>query len=187
MSQIWVSHVTCMNELWLTSLPNGRRGQRKLRPLAKLSFSIARQYNSDTLMSSAALVLCMWYVTCMNESCHTHGLVMSHVWMSHVAHMNELWITYNSDTLMSSAALVLCMWYITRKNESCDTYKWVMSHIWLSHVTHMNESCHTYEWVMSHIWMRHATYVNESCHKHEWVMSHTWMRHELQQLRDAHV
>jgi len=49
---------------------------------------------------------------------------MSHIWMSHVAHMNE----------------------------SCHTYEWAMSHIWMSHVTHMNEPCHTYEWAMSHIW-----------------------------------
>jgi len=59
---------------------------------------------------------------------------MSHIWMSHVTHMNE----------------------------SCHTYEWVMSHIWMSLVTHMNESCHTYEWVMSHIWMStvSATHVN---------------------------
>jgi len=46
---------------------------------------------------------------------------MSHIWMSHVTHMNE----------------------------SCHTYEWVMSHIRMSHVTHMNESCHAYEWVMT--------------------------------------
>ena len=46
--------------------------------------------------------------------------VMSHIWMSHVTHMNE----------------------------SCHTYGWVMSHIWMSHVTHRNVSCHTYECVM---------------------------------------
>ena len=69
---------------------------------------------------------------------------MSHIWMSHVTHMNE----------------------------SCHTYEWVMSrrhaihlrHLvlrldtrWrMSHVTHMNESCHTYEWVMSR---RHAMHL----------------------------
>jgi len=42
---------------------------------------------------------------------------MSHIWMSHVSHMNE----------------------------SCLTHEWVMSHIWMSHVSHMNESCLTYE------------------------------------------
>jgi len=47
-----------------------------------------------------------------------HTCVFSHVWMSHVTHMNE----------------------------SCHTYEWVMSHTWMSHVTHMNESYHTCEW-----------------------------------------
>ena len=51
--------------------------------------------------------------------------VMSHIRMSHVAHMIE----------------------------SCHTYEWAMPHIWLSHVTHMNESWRTYDQVMSHIWM----------------------------------
>ena len=49
---------------------------------------------------------------------------MSHIWMSHVIHMNE----------------------------SCQTYEWVMSHIWMSHVTHMNESCHTHESGYLHVW-----------------------------------
>jgi len=47
--------------------------------------------------------------------------VMSHIWMSHVTHMNESW----------------------------HIYEWVMSQIWISHVTHMNESCQTHACVMS--------------------------------------
>jgi len=81
----------------------------------------------------------MSHVAHMNESCHTYEWVMSHIWMSHAAHMNE----------------------------SCHTYEWVMPHIWLSHVTHMTESCRTYEWVMSHVWMSHVTHMNESCHTYE--------------------
>jgi len=38
--------------------------------------------------------------------------VMSHMWMSHVTHVNE----------------------------SCRTCEWVMSHMWMSHVAHVNES-----------------------------------------------
>ena len=74
---------------------------------------------------------------------------MSHIWMSHVTHVNE----------------------------SCHICEWVMSHIWMSLVTHMNQSCHMCEWVMSHIWMSHVTCVNEPCHTYEWVMSHVWMGH----------
>ena len=128
----------------------------------------------------------------MNESCHTYEWgchiwisciiyewVMSHIWMSHVTHMNE----------------------------SFHTYEWTMSHIWISHVTHMTESCHTCmnyvthmnepyhrnEWVISrmneahHTWMRHVkygyamSYMNEVCHiwmrhiKYEFVVSRIWI------------
>jgi len=41
----------------------------------------------------------------MKESCHTYEWVMSHIWMSHVTHMDE----------------------------SCHTYERVMSHIWIRH------------------------------------------------------
>jgi len=72
---------------------------------------------------------------------------MSHIWMSHVTHMNE----------------------------SCHTHGWVMSHIWMSHVPHMNESCHTHGWVMSHIWMNHISLMNDSCHVYQWFISHMWI------------
>ena len=42
-------------------------------------------------------------------------MTTSHMWMSHVAHMNE----------------------------TCRTYEWAMSNIWTSHVIHMIESCCT--------------------------------------------
>ena len=75
-----------------------------------------------------------WVKSHLNESCQIwmrHVMcerVVSHLWMSHVTHMNESCHTYK-----------------------CHTYVWVMSHIRTSPATHMNESCHTYEWVMSHI------------------------------------
>jgi len=98
--------------------------------------------------------------------------VDAHIWMSHVAHMNE----------------------------SCRTYEWVTGHIWIRHVTQMNESRGTYEggdcgvdtvrmrvddWVMAHIWMSHGTHVNASCHECVWMtegeywvcMTATWLIH----------
>jgi len=69
---------------------------------------------------------------------------MSHIWMSHVTHMNE----------------------------SCNSYEWVTSRIWMSHVTYMNASYHTHEQKIFHMWMRHVTQMNnhvtlmiESCRK----------------------
>ena len=82
---------------------------------------------------------------------------MSHIWMSHITHMNK----------------------------SCHTYEWVMSHMWMSHVTHMNQSCHTESchtygcvWVMSHMWLRLSASSENAqanlCPTYEWDMSHIW-------------
>jgi len=102
----------------------------------------------------------MSHVTLLIEQCserksrHTYDWVTSHIWMSHITHMNE----------------------------SHHTYEWVTSQIWINHGTHMNESRHTYEWAMSriewvtsHIWLSHVTHINASRHTYEWVMSHIWM------------
>ena len=102
----------------------------------------------------------------MNESCHTHGRVLSRIQISHVQHIHE----------------------------SCHTYEWVMSHLWISHVTLMNESCHTYESVMLHVggtevamqlfcvWVWHDSFTSvkgayECDMTREWVMSH-WVWHD---------
>jgi len=111
-------------------------------------------------------------------SSHTCEWVMSHIWMSHVTHMNES--CHTSEWVMSH----IWMSHVTHLNESCHTYEWVMSHIWMSRVIHLNESCHRCEWVMSHlrmitfhVWTHHVTRVNESWHKYEWVMAQIWMSH----------
>ena len=94
-----------------------------------------------------------WVMSHMTESC-----LMSHMWISHVTHMNE----------------------------SCLTYEWVMSQLWMSHVSCMNESCLTYEWVMSHIWMSHVSHDWVMSHMtclmlsyvtHDPFMCVTWLIH----------
>ena len=82
-------------------------------------------------------------------SCLTYEWVMSHIWTSHVTHMNE----------------------------SCLTYEWVMSHIWMSRVSHMNRSCRTYECVTTHIWMSHVLHTSESCLTYKRVVFHITMHH----------
>ena len=86
-------------------------------------------------------------VTQTNESCHTNGRVISHLWMSHVTHMNEP-----------------CKRTRHQMGESRHTYECVMSHVWMSLVTHMNESC-------QYMWMSHITTMTGSCHTYEGVMS----------------
>jgi len=73
---------------------------------------------------------------------HAFQWVKSHIWMSHVTHMDEL----------------------------CHTYECIMRHIQMSRGTHMNSachayglsciqvhSCHTWEWAMACIWMHRVT------------------------------
>jgi len=62
---------------------------------------------------------CVWH-TQSCRTCYAQEWVMSHMWMSHVAHVNE----------------------------SCRTCEWVMS-VWMSHVAHANESYRRCEWVKS--------------------------------------
>jgi len=79
----------------------------------------------------------MSHVTHMNESCHTYEGVMSHMWMSHVTHTGieapHRLILYKDESTHESTY----EWVIL----SYHTYEWVISHIWMSHITHMNESC----------------------------------------------
>jgi len=103
----------------------------------------------------------------INESCHTHEWVMSHIYDD----AREVLGRQVRENALQS------LW---NKNESCLTYERVTSYVWMSHVT--PDSCaggkfvrmlsstygKIYEWVMSHIRM------NESCHTYEWVMSHIY-------------
>jgi len=70
MSQVWMSHVSRMNESCLTS-----RGTK----------------NPDWVMSH----VWMSHVSHMNESCLTYEWVMTHEesWLSHIPHMNESCLT----------------------------------------------------------------------------------------------
>jgi len=108
------------------------------------------------------------------------GRVMSHIWMSHVARMNEACCAYEwgmSHTWIN---------YLTRMNESFHKYERgdgmrlvsKMSHFahqlrWMSHITRINESCNTHEWGMPRELISHVSNRKESCHTHEGDMSHT--------------
>jgi len=133
----------------------------------------------------------------MNASCQTYECVMSHMWMSHVTHMNESchayeWIVLYNHTYECVMSHV-CMRHITRVNISClpaschtyagspvcHTFESDTSRIQMTHVERMNGSRHTYEWAMPHTWKCRDTHMNESFHTYEWVVSHIWMNHNL--------
>jgi len=73
MSQLWMSHVTHMNESCHT-------------------------YECVTSKSCVMSRTWMSHVTYIDESCHTYKWV---IWMSHVTHMNESWRTYEYVTSKS--------------------------------------------------------------------------------------
>ena len=113
------------------------------------------------------------WLRCVHESCHTCQWVVSHmsmsrvthVCMSHVAHVNE-WC--------HTCQRVMSQW----KHWSCHMrVPWVMSHIWMSGVTHKNGVCLVYCGVMSYTWMQHVTHRKGSCHTYEWGMWHTGRSH----------
>ena len=127
---IWTGHVTRVTWLMRTCVIT--------HMIAPIRLQLCLEFSARVtwLVRDTHFQICALRQT---ESCHTHEWMMrcdtyewviSHVWTSHVTHMNE----------------------------SCHTYEWVVSHIRMSHVTHMNESCHTYEWVMSHMQMRPYNY-----------------------------
>jgi len=130
----------------------------------------------------------------MNESNYIYEWVMSHIWMSHVTHMDEschiclilergMWAV--SEAIMTH----LCVWHDPSICVTWPIYKCDMTHLyvwhdpsicvtWPHHTCDMAHSCvrhraacHIYILVISHTWMGH---VNASCHIYMWVISHTW-------------
>jgi len=107
---------------------------------------------------------------------------MSHIWMSHVTHLNESCRTYewvmSQRTHMQAWA---CCWIVL--NESCHIYEWVMSQrprmqAWACCWIVSNESPLPYATVMAHLWMSHATYMTAP-------LSYTWV--VMSQVSRSHV
>ena len=110
----------------------------------------------------------------VDESCHTCGWVMSHIWMSHV----------------------------TRVDESCHTCGWVMSHVGIRHINESRPylwqvSCLTHVGGMSLIYMRmHDMTYSYVCHDsficvpwliHMCDMTHSYVWHESDLYVDTHM
>jgi len=113
-------------------------------------------------------------VTHTNQSCHTHEWVMSHIWMSHVTHMNQSSLSYKmrSHIWMRHIAQFWAASVVVGVGVLYHTDNWVISHVWMCY---MNESYHTYESVMSlipHIWISHVAYecviwTSDAAHTHQ--------------------
>ena len=99
---------------------------------------------------------------------------MSHIWMSHVTHVNKschVWTSHFAyEWVMPYKWMshVLCTSHVTHMSESCYTYDYAC-HIHMSHVTHMNGSCRRC--------MTRIKPVNESCHTF-WGATQLWRSFE---------
>ena len=96
----------------------------------------------------------------MKESCHTYEGVMSHIWRSHVTHMNEACHRYVCENVYTHVYINTNMLRSVRRREELGLFEWV---------SHINESWHSQKWVMELCeWvMELYTWVMELC---EWVM-----------------
>jgi len=156
MSQIWMHHVTDMNEscqkyewvmlhIWMSHVTHMNDSCHVLQNVSRSGMQHESAIRSPPLLPR------------MSESCHKCECVMSQIWMSHVTDMNEL----------------------------CHRYEWVMSHKWMGHVIHskilQGLVCSTsplFDRLLYYfVWMSHVKNMIESCHKHEWVMSQTLVSH----------
>jgi len=126
----------------------------------------------------------MSHVTHVNEL----PTSLSHMWKSHVAHVNESCHTSEWKPHRSPATPCYESWYkrVMSRMWMSSWYKWVMSHMWMSPVTHViyNESCRTCEWVMSHMSFIAANKSRFRHHLHDslidsrkCVISRMWMSH----------
>ena len=178
MSQIWMSHVTHIDE-------SGHTYEWSHLPHMNESC-----HTYELVMPH----VCMSHVTHMSESCHTYEGVVSHIWMSHVTHMSESRDTYE---------YVLCHIWMCHVS-----HIWMchVSRIWICHVSHVNVPCatwhnsvpprrwlawcpsraivtydtasrifefvHTYLNEFSHIWTSHVPHMIQSYVTCVWVRCH---------------
>ena len=153
---ICMSHVTCqwaMSHIWMSQVSH-----------AVTSWHLGSCHINESCHILMSHVTYQWAMSQINESCHTYECVtctphtvwvcdvtstihvtnqwiMSHIWMSHVTHMNESCVCIHVSTsrrMSEYPTYSLSVW--CHINDSC--------HKAMNCVTHMNESCHTHECVI---------------------------------------
>ena len=139
---IWTNRVAHMG--WL-----------RLVGFSKLWVSFAKEpYKKDYILQKRPIILRSLLIVAT-----PYQRVMLHIWTGLVIHMNEFCHAHEH--------VISHIWTIAPHMQArhvARTCGWVMSHTWMSHVTHMNESYRTHEWVMSHIVVSHVTHMKESYH-----------------------
>jgi len=200
---IWMSHVTHMNESWgLSNTSHLWCSPRYTQDMSRIWMSRVTPMDELRGRSNSSHLVCPQRYTHTNKSCHTYEWVMTHIeitsgcqihqtnharqdntwnmshrWRSRVTHTNESWGLSNTSHLLCTPRYASDMWYVWISHEGCQihqtNYARLDTRIRMSQLTPMNELCHAYEWEISLMWMRHVTHVNASCHTRKCVMSHT--------------
>jgi len=155
MSQIWMSHVSHINEV-----------SHMNESHHTYEWVMSRMWMSHVPHVNESCPACEWgishiwmsRVTRMDESRHTYEWITAHIWMSHVTFM----VTHMNKSRPTAWLQVL------KANESC-------------YVTHMNELWPTHARVMSHrqIPSAQGQWVILR-HTHERETAHTWTSHVSQ-------
>jgi len=182
LSRIWYEWIICRT--WYGVMSHIYASSPTLRAFPRSRASITRDtnqsyvaHNTESCHTSKVHSLLL-RITSISHVCHTYTSVLSHMWISHVSHMNQ----------------------------SCLIYELAMSRIWVSHVEHnnlyylishlrkrthssrptlMSHVCHTCGLDMSHIWISHISYTSWPCQIYGTAMfqntkvfeSHIWHTH----------
>jgi len=127
MSHIWMSHVTHLNEsqhTWMRyATYTNRSGQNMCLWLSHVTHSNESCHVthmnvsvSHIWMGQVEMFVCCHnpWLYFLNESCHTHESVLSHMWRRRVTLLN--------------VSCPTCKYFCDTVNESCHAHEWVMSH-----------------------------------------------------------
>ena len=109
-----------------------------------------------------------WVTTRVNELCHTYEWVVSHIWMSHVKHMNESCHIVTSHSYMWHDSFIYLTCLI-RIHDMTHSYVWHDSFecvTWLCDI-YMSDVTHSYLLQRTIWWLIHTCEIN-----------HSWMGHE---------
>jgi len=188
MSHIWMSHVTHMNESCYTYEWTYQRS-------CIAAYMCGRACGCAYM--SGSLYVHVWVCVRVRVWGRESEGVMSHIWMSHVTHMNALsrgvassiygveermfvrerhrerkCVRERARTRRTSVYVCVCV----GGGELLCMCVCMCERVW----ERGNESCHAWKWVMPTcqiVWMRRVTHINESYHTYSWLMSRVWMSH----------
>ena len=112
----------------------------------------------------------------MNESCHAYERVMSHIWTTHVTHMNESWHSLDSDvyTFIHGSVFIheyqykhcrlnicmnkSCYWHMHDSDIYEYSYRNLFSYI-NTNIYHLEYICHHHAYTISFMCVTRLVYM----------------------------